>query len=260
MTQVIQIEHKFRPFSHLPGTKCPVPGSDYEVEVFPTKIKIPGAPDVTLPFTKPVKDFTVQLDLERQCIFIWGQAPEGYFRLKLEALEEGLVLTGLRGLKFRQVIAGGGKTFGPATERLFLGCTKAQDWELMRKRCNSQELGPMLFFLGQQVPCTDTVSISEFTPMHMLPGAHGVYTQTRKLLIDDTHILPALPPEWHVGRATGLRMDAGTIDLEWTRNTLRRMVFHPSTDKPVDFVFPKQIRSFRCTKQNNLFLYDRFQK
>jgi len=223
---MIRIEHKFRPFSHKPGNVYSVPGSDYVVgnDVIPLQLN----------------SCTVQQDLERQCIFIWGQSAEGYVRLKLKAEEEGLVLTGLRGQKFRRVIATGGKLFGPSTERLFLGCTKAQDWELMRRRNKFDELGPLLFFLGQQVPDLE---------------ARAAYTNIRKMLLDGMHVLPALPHEWHAGRATGLRLETGTLDLEWSRRTLRRMVFHG--EKPPEFVLPK---TFRCKSQDSVFVYDRFQK
>ncbi|HEY4255523.1 MAG TPA: hypothetical protein VGM34_04175 [Chlamydiales bacterium] len=291
---MIEIRDKFRPFSHLPGTHCVIPGSDYVVQVFPTLIKVQGGGEFLTHLTGPVEEFTVQLDLERDCVFVWGRAKEGYFRLRLEALEEGLVLTVLRGsalqlkTKEKLVLATGGSLLSrkPA-ERLSLGGFKAQDWELIRRRANLAEISPTLFLLGQKIPRVSAVSIPDlkscflssfsslFFPHLIDPFHQGIataeasdpleilpacYQKIRSFLIDEMRILPALPHDWHAGRALRLETAVGSIDLEWTKGMIRRMAFRPTTEKPVEFTFPKQVRSFRTTVKDGVTLFDRFQK
>jgi hypothetical protein len=293
------MREKLHPFSHLPGTQCVIPGSDYTVQVFPTLLKVQGKEEFPIGLTGPVEGFTVQLDLEKNCVFIWGTAREGYFRFRLEALEEGLTLTLLRGPSFQfgskdlkpkdkiLLATGGSRTQTTTIEKLSLGCSKAQDWELIRRRTDLTEISPLLFLLGQKVPAKSPASISDLKqcflssfsslffphltdplhqgitpsqatdPLALLPAC---YQLIRSFLINETHILPALPHDWHAGRALNLQTPFGTIDLEWTKGMIRRMVFRPTTDNPVEFTFPKQVRSFRTTVCNGYTLFDRFQK
>ena len=52
----IKIAAKLRPFSHVPGAACVIPGTSAVIEAFPTLLRIDGH-EITLNLTGPVKDF-----------------------------------------------------------------------------------------------------------------------------------------------------------------------------------------------------------
>lgn len=164
---MLKITEKLRPFSHQPGTSCLVPGSDWICRAFPAMLNIQGV-DFPIRVTGPVREFTVQMDLERNCLWIWGISKEGHFRFKLAADEIGLSLlvdrcpkSGLEigSHKFKAkekilLMSGGCFRLPKKIERLSLGNWKAQDWDLVRRRNLVYEWVPVLYALGQKTPHT----------------------------------------------------------------------------------------------------------
>ena len=162
---MLKISEKLRPFSHQPGTACIVPGSDWIISVYPTLLRVQGV-DFPIHLTGPVREFTVQMDLERDCVWIWGIAKEGHFRFKLVADEIELSLLidrapkegveiGTHKLKAKQkiLLMSGGHFLSPSkVEKLSLGNWKAQDWDLVRRRNLVSEWVPVLYALAQKVP------------------------------------------------------------------------------------------------------------
>jgi len=162
----IEIREKIAPYTHVPGTPCLVPCSDWVITPFPALLRVRGASDIPIGITGPVKQFLVQMDLERDSVWISGQAIEGCFRLQIQATFEGLFLTVRRAPKEGLLIGGqrlaatekillasGGKvSLRKVCERLSLGNWKAQDWDLVRRRNDVREIVPPLFLLGQKTP------------------------------------------------------------------------------------------------------------
>ena len=162
----IEIREKIAPYTHVPGTPCLVPCCDWVITPFPALLRVRGASDISIGITGPVKQFLVQMDLERDCVWISGQASEGCYRLQIQATFEGLFLTVRRAPKEGLLIGGqrlvatekillasGGKvSFPKVCERLSLGNWKAQDWDLVRRRNDVREIVPPLFLLGQKTP------------------------------------------------------------------------------------------------------------
>lgn len=148
----IKIAAKLRPFSHTPGASCVIPKTHSILEAFPTLLRIDGK-EWPLKLRGPVKGFTVQQDLEKDAVFIFGNAKEGYFRLRIHANDGGFEIVSERGFlkggKIDAEIQYGGKAF---IERLSLGSHKAQDWDLMQRRLDLKEMMPILFCLGQKIP------------------------------------------------------------------------------------------------------------
>ena len=149
---MIRIAERLRPYSHTPGAACIIPGTCSEIEAFPTLLKI-GKIEVRLPFTGPVKDFTLEQDLEKNCVRVYGKAKEGFFRLRIEAADSGFNIIGEKG-SFKTLHIPFETQFvdRPAFERLSLGNHKAQDWDLVQKRSDLKEFLPVLFCLGQKIP------------------------------------------------------------------------------------------------------------
>lgn len=68
---------------------------------------------------------------------------------------------------------------------------------------------------------------------------------------DSFKILPALPPEFHSGRALSLRLkDVAAADIEWSKKQLRRMVIRPVQEGELYLQFPKEIDSFRVRRSD----------
>jgi len=147
----ISIAERLRPYSHLPGSKLLLPLAGTRVQVFPALLKIEGE-DFPLSLSGPVKNFTVQQDLERPSIRVFGEAREGYFRYRLE--DGNCIIERDPG----KVLAGLPKTFSnkktelPFLDKLSLGSHKSQDWELIRRRLDLKEILPLIMRLGQLLP------------------------------------------------------------------------------------------------------------
>jgi hypothetical protein len=307
----IEIKEKITPFSHQNGIECLVPLSDWVVQVFPALIKVHNF-EFPIKITGPVKEFTVQMDLERECLWIWGIANEGHYRLKIFADDLGLSLYVDRAPKSGIQIGGhqlerkgklglakGGQfSHSPEIERLSLGNWKAQDWDLVRRRGDFKEIAPLLFMLGQKLPFVETLPLIHqehfflaalsglcapkpqdainqgLPPFDVEPIAliQSAYRTIRQFLIQGDYILPRLPSDWTAGKVVGLQTESGTLDIEWTKGHMRRMIFSATETSEVKFLFTKEISSCRCNgavlengtlfavEGNKKYLFDHFQK
>ncbi|MBA3721183.1 MAG: hypothetical protein H0W88_02120 [Parachlamydiaceae bacterium] len=52
-------------------------------------------------------------------------------------------------------------------------------------------------------------------------------------------ILPVLPPEFHCGRIIQLNIQGGNLSIEWTKKTIRRLIFYSTENQTCNFVFRK---------------------
>lgn len=165
----ISIAERYRPFSHLPGTPFLLPGTSLRIKAFPALLRVENIVsahpillyELPLAVQGPVRDFTIEQDLERSHLRIWGSAVNGYFRYRLTGsspdqikvtIEKGEAqLEALCTIMSDKHVA----NFSPF-ERLSLGSQKAQDWELIQKRCNMNEIFPLWMRLGQLTPKTAT--------------------------------------------------------------------------------------------------------
>lgn len=143
----IRIAERLKPFSHQPGTCLVLPYSHTTIQVFPTLIRAEGK-EFQLPLTGPVKQFTVQLDLEKGCVWMWGFYREGYRKFCLWSDKGALKISQVRG------DAKGSAPTLPVVchERLSLGSHKKQDWCLVSRRCDLKEIVPQWLKLAQFLP------------------------------------------------------------------------------------------------------------
>lgn len=145
----IKIKARLKPFSHHPGASCVIPGSCSIVEAFPTLLRIDGE-DWKMDLTGPVEGFTLEQDLERNCVFVFGKAKEGYFRLKILAHDHGVEIKSEKGpLKSGKINKEMRKVETKEFERLSLGSHKSQCFD---KHLGLKEILPILFCLGQKTP------------------------------------------------------------------------------------------------------------
>jgi len=175
----IKIAQRLKPFSHLPGTRTLIPGSTVLAEIYPTRLRLYDfssiepvlKAEVAFSLTKVV-DFTVQLDLEKGRVAVFGKSGEEFFRYFLHAAND-LDLPALRLDKFQAdlepllgtpcqldrktiVFSPNPKEIAYYTpelgERIFLGVDKKQNWERALERNDPREMFPFLFRLGQLIP------------------------------------------------------------------------------------------------------------
>lgn len=168
----IKIAQKLRPFSHTPGAECLIPKTWWRLQAFPTLlcfIHLEKTIELGLGVTGPVKEFTLEQDLEGGVLRVFGKAKEGYFRLRIEAVfagfevfaekvpSSGLATTlGLLQGKEKFLIPASIKIHStPQKERLSLGSHKKLDWDEVRRRMDLKEFLPPLFLLAELTPRTD---------------------------------------------------------------------------------------------------------
>jgi hypothetical protein len=180
----IKIAQRLCPFSHAPGTFCILPKTCLRFQIFPTRIcvdDISGATpkqifQIDLNLTGPAKDFTVQQDLERGLLKVWGHFHEGFVRYEIVPVQNDrsfdirMEKCPNEGIEFKQlnrkIIAKDNVNFyrkeissdilsfrqEEETERLSLGSHKAQDWDMIARRGDLIEILPFWHRLGRTVP------------------------------------------------------------------------------------------------------------
>lgn len=327
----ISIAERLRPFQHVAGTKVLLPGTALRATIYPSLILFHDVTcadprlvaEVPLTIHGPVQDFTVQQDLEKGCLLVWGFAASGYFRYTL-SYNDGVHCSFEKGGEsFKVDIHTAAVAIGK-TSRLSLGNHKAQDWSLVGRRKDLKEVFPAWLRLGQLLPTgessgTGTVELltacREVERLELVPrfqdlfaaGFEGILsprlsdtqhqgfglssanpedsplvllTEGAKLIQslfvdqegDVLAILPKLPPEFHSGRLVDYTWNSkGTLDLEWTKKFLRRMVLRAEVDATVHLRFQKALNRFRLNgnylsvnqpitiEAGKLYVFDRFE-
>jgi hypothetical protein len=177
----LTIREPLRPFSHVPGTSTILPGTFYQVQVYPCLIRIfdlrQAVPilmkEVWLNNKGPLKSFTVTNELEKGCIKVWGESIDGRIRYTLQRNRLGGVQiiadhvpdAGLSiSYAEKTVILKKKESFDlikqsifepyqqPACSRVSFGCHKPADWELVKRRLSLAEILPHWHYLGQLIP------------------------------------------------------------------------------------------------------------
>ena len=161
----IKMALRLLPYSHELGTYCLLPRSSLRFQIFPALVRVhelsQNQPkllnEIPLNVKGPVQNFTLQQDLERGAIRVWGQAKNGFFRYRCVANEAGDSFSLISEkepegtLVLSPLPKGNPLLSRPLYECLSLGSHKSQDWTLMRRRESMREILPHWFRLGQQV-------------------------------------------------------------------------------------------------------------
>lgn len=160
----IRINDRLRPFSHTPGTFCLLPYTSLCFQIFPALIRVHDlqhtepkwVQDVTLDISAPITKFTVEQDLESGWIRVWGRSAKGFFRYRIIPGEQWGIFVEKEpdgGLHFDDaVILKDLPEPLPSMERFSFGCHKAQDWDLITRRCDMIEVFPFWLRLSEMLP------------------------------------------------------------------------------------------------------------
>jgi len=280
----IQIKEKFRPFSHEPGTICLIPRTTWEARIFPAKIFFHNLEtfeekEVNLDTLGPVQGFTVQVDLERGEVSVFGKGKRGHFRYLLDEKQFPF-------LKKVEIPL--------SKKRLHLGVGKAQDFSLMRRRMDMAEIFPFWLKMALFIPKVDlpkktmgTMALLEegkldlafqasfqgiFSPRLSDENFLGLIPETGKVegispigilhegakrieeLFfyeegDTWNFLPNLLKEFHAGRFLQIGTKEGDlIDLEWSKKTLKKATIRPAKTREVSLILQRGIKTFRIRK------------
>jgi hypothetical protein len=329
----LQIVQKQLPFSHTPGMCLVLPGSVYGLQIFPTLVRFfdlsqaqtPIVGQLKLDLKGPIEGFTIQQNLEIGKITVWGQTACGFVRyhlasqlvgqgvrllvektpqpglhLSLDNKDICLVPPKSECLLFCQTLPFS-SYIAPSTERLSLGSHKAQDWDLVRRRCDLKEILPTWSRLGHLIPpcheekmppllqsckaiiderkieaivpalkllfqsgfsdlllprlfddhyqgIIDSPSLDASPLILLSQGTHLIRSLFLQVVGNDMHFLPALPPEFAAGRFINLDVQGGQVCLEWTKKTIRRVIFKATQNQEWHCHF-KKVRQFRM-RQN----------
>ncbi len=181
----IRIAARMHPFSHLAGTLCLLPKTHLKLQIFPTRVHFCLFDEASFLFSLswdmqgPLKDFTVELDLEQEQIIVFGMTPAGYMRYRLRRGADGIALImdkppqesiscHLSHHNQTYRLSRGETLLIPRTfteqlslfqpERLSLGMHKMQDWQLIRRRLDLKEIFPIWMRLGQITPHLSSTS------------------------------------------------------------------------------------------------------
>lgn len=120
---------------------------------------------------------------------------------------------------------------------------------------------------------------SNLSPLELLK-AGASFLHSLFLHDDDEglHLLPALPPQFHCGRYTGVCSTWGMVDLEWSKKTIRRVCFRSFKEGAIKLSCYRGVTSFRLRRnvcergtrcfvdqalpieEGQVYLLDRFEK
>ena len=149
----ITISERLLPFSHQPGTYCMLPGTSLRFHICPGRIRVEDisgsqpqfVDDIALLLTGPIKGYTIQQDMERGVISVWGHSAAGYFRyfFSYDPSIPRVVVSETQPKKSNAI---------PLIPRLSLGSHKAQDNELINRREALEEIFPLWHRLGLMTP------------------------------------------------------------------------------------------------------------
>ncbi|MCB1084649.1 MAG: hypothetical protein KDK60_00950, partial [Chlamydiia bacterium] len=174
----IRLREKYKPYSHEEGISLLLPRSSWKATVYPAKVLLKNlmtigeTEELTLiPHLQgPLTQFTVMQDLERKWIRVFGRGEGGFFSYRLFAASSEIVLFLERSPKEGMTFSFEGETrrlqrkeelilptIAPSfpllsQEKIHLGCHKKQDWTLVRRRLLLEEILPIWFQLGKDIP------------------------------------------------------------------------------------------------------------
>lgn len=154
----IKIAERLRPFSHLPGATCVLPGSDLLVQIFPAQVCLIGVKVIPLEIEGPVQGFTVELDLEKDRVVVHGQTPQGYMRYVIVQEDSAIEIHFEKFPTEKEMISipHAVKRDEPSNERLSLGMHKSQDVEMIRRRSDLKEIFPLWLKIEGFLPEIET--------------------------------------------------------------------------------------------------------
>jgi hypothetical protein len=229
---MIHIGAKFRPFSRRIGARCLLPGTDLVVETLRRKLLI-GPFEIPLRQDLLEDSFTLQQDLEKGRVKILG--------VEVKASPQGILVREGSAKEFQLVSDVPFFERTSPLETLFLGSHKAQDIDLVLRRFDLEELLPLVYRFSQ-VQCApvqkqtavwtekqlrdwiyEAFSDSFIAKAPIWEEAHPIIRS--QFIQEEGGKVTLLPNRLFAqGRFLSGQTSFGSIDFEWAKYTLRRVV------------------------------------
>jgi hypothetical protein len=271
----MKIPAPYRAFSHKPGAKVMIPGTLWTLTAYPAElIFAPLDKDPTcileLGITGPVSPFTVEQDLKRKKVTVYGQAEEGYFRF---SLQEDLIFkvekAPTKGISYKDVIkkekgiffTGDQISFSKATlsknpvEELFLGSNKAREFEKIRTRKDIKEILPLWHGLGQMTPGS---SATKGAALDLLEEAEKAPSQELFLKLFLATLSEGFVPrgfdEERQGILTSEKEETAPYILERGAALIRSLFF--KEEKGTYYLLPRMLSQLPCGKMLGIVTED----
>ncbi|CAM0117597.1 hypothetical protein [Rhabdochlamydiaceae symbiont of Dictyostelium giganteum] len=197
----ISIAKELKPFSHEPGISLPLPLTPLIVKAYPTRLiflNLDNGEEMeeSLDWEGPIQGFTAELDLYHSCIKVFGQSANGFKRVCLEAVDQGVKLTFDKEKKEKVISISYEKVLKKG-ERLSLGKHTKLDWARIKAKKKIHEMLPVFFALSQQMPLREGVApvldLLQFPSCHDAPNQLLLFLEAGfkdmlvPRLIDDTY-------------------------------------------------------------------------
>lgn len=222
----IKIANRFRPFSHLAGTTALLPKSNWSVQVFPALVlfknmlKSQETSTLSLQIKGPVKDFTLEQDLEKGDLCVFGQTEEGYMRYLISREADGTLVqfekTPREGIACQFLgkewrvkpkdslllpLPSEHSQVEVQKERLSLGVSKQADWDQVLRRQDLAEIFPFWLRLDTLLPVFNyeqssfgTLALLQECKALKLPAFHKFFLASFRGIL-----VPRLLDEQHQG-------------------------------------------------------------
>ncbi len=269
----IKIVERLLPFSHQSGTFCLIPYTTWEVQVFPTRLyfrNLRGLKEdfaLTLSCKGPIKQFTVQQDLEHGYVRIFGHTQEGYMEYLIDkgALYfKKLPLTGIvcgtetvhKGMSYALPLHA--EPVHNTKERLSLGMHRSQDWELVKRRMDLREIFPIWLKLAAFIPEEKVKEFPNTGTLALLHACKKAMTQGEKNQIVPLFanvfqtsfqgiLAPRLSDELFLGIAPENRSDLSPLLMLHQGAALIRSLFFQEEGDTISFlpILPPEFHSGR---------------
>jgi len=179
----IHISSNYKPYTHSLGKPLVLPASNFCLKIYPQKIVVDdlytqksNVLTIKNNLIGPVKDFTVQQNINGCFVDVWGFTKCGYFGYRIQALQnsQGLTIKPLGQTQKAIAWELDGEGYHNRNqdcdffslneafednlvqacqiEILNLGNNKQQDWDLIHRRFDLTEILPLWYALGQRSP------------------------------------------------------------------------------------------------------------
>jgi hypothetical protein len=231
----ITIAERLKPFSHLPGASCVIPWSSYKVQAFPALLIFENLNtfekhEYKLDWKGPVKEFTLELDLEKGVVWVYGKTLEGHRRICIEMQEAGIAID-------KKLVISGTRLMPYPVERLSLGMSKKLDWELVSRRQEMAEILPIWFRLGQMVPLSGKAKVGTASLLQECEKLEVTTNYLKLFLAGFEGVLcPRLSDTAHQGIVSEGKFSESPLILLTEGAKYIRALFFKETDKSWDFL------------------------
>jgi hypothetical protein len=254
------IASRYKPFSHLPGAACLVPGQEAIIQAFPSFSEVRTLKGELI-FTEPGRKTLVQ-DLEK---------PFRSERLSFGSHKQQDVDAIRRRGDLKEILPLWHKlaTYYPSKGEVLPGsllyelCHETDRNRMEERFLNVYYAGFSPFFIPRKKDSEHhgfaLPPLGDEDPLLLITeGAKAIRSMIVQEQEHEVRLLPKLPSLFSCGRWVDCPIASGVISIEWTKHFLRRVIYTPFETKEIELKFPKEVKQYRVKAFGKSFLFDNF--